>query len=134
MKAMRPLFLLLLTVFLSACTGKSSGPTDAEARAALEQQIKDFSQGCIKLVEFHRTGEKALGNVIIVDANAKVEFLEDCNWPIETSVMVLKTPPGGTSNVKKGDLRTLNIDLQFVETEHGWKSGQKKDTGSNVVQ
>jgi hypothetical protein len=63
MKPLRLLIPLLLAAFLSACSSNPGTPTEADARAALEQDIKDFSQGCIRLVDFHKTGEKALVSV-----------------------------------------------------------------------
>ena len=112
MKTLRLLIPILLTAFLSACSSNPSAPTEADARAAVEQDIKDFSQGCIKLVDFHKTGEKVLGSVMLVNATAKIEFLEDCDWPIETMVVVLKILPGATPNVRKGEQRTVHFRLQ----------------------
>jgi hypothetical protein len=134
MKTSQLLIPLLLAVFLFACSRRPNGPTEADARAALEQEIKDFSQRCIKLVEFHKTGETALGSVILVEASAEIEFLEDCNWPMNTLVMVTKSSPGATPNVSKGDHRTLNVKLQFHQTGQGWKATQKKDLGSKPTQ
>ena len=134
MKSLRLFIPLLLAAFLSACSSNPSAPTEADARAALEQDIKDFSQGCIKLVDFHKTGEKVLESVMLVNATARIEFLEDCNWPIETTVAALKIVPGATPNVRKGEQRTANLTLQFQKTDQGWKATQKKDPGSKLTQ
>ena len=119
--------------FLSACSSKPSEPTEAEARAALEQQIKDFSQGCIKLVEFHKTGESNFESLMIVNANAKIEFLDDCDWPIEPLMLATKAVPGTPSKMKKGEQRTVDLTLQFVKTDTGWKATQKNDAGSKAT-
>lgn len=130
MKPLRLLIPALLAAILSACSSNPSAPTEADARAALEEDIKDLSQGCIKLVDFHKTGEKLLGSVILVSASAKIEFLEDCNWPIDTMVVVTRIVPGGTANVRKGEQRTVNLTLQFHKTDRGWKAAEKKEPGS----
>lgn len=127
MKDMKPTQLvipLLIGAFLSACSSNPGAPSEADARAALEQQIQAFSQGCIKLVEFHKTSaqEKDLGGVMLVNARAEIEFLEDANWPIDTLVVVTKMVPGNTPNVKKGERRTVNLTLQFHKTDQGWKA------------
>ncbi len=72
---------------------------------------------------FHKTShaEQDLGGVRLVEVQAELEFLEACHWPLETSVLVLKTPPGGQANVKKGDRRTVNLTLQFHPTDEGWQ-------------
>ena len=130
MKPLRLLAPLLLAAFLSACSSHPSAPTEADARAALEQDIEIFSQGCIKLVDFQKTGEKQLESVMLVSASAKIEFLEDCNWPIDTLVVVTKIVPGVTANVRKGEQRTVNLTLYFQMTDRGWKAVHKKEPGS----
>ena len=112
---------LLLAALFSACSSHPSAPSEADARAALEQQIQTLSQGCTKLVEFHKTGEQELGPVRLVQARAEIEFLEDCYWPLDTQVVVLRVTPGQTANVRKGDRRIVNLTLQFNQTEQGWK-------------
>jgi hypothetical protein len=134
MKTLRLLIPLLLAAFLSACSSNPSLPTEADARAAVEQDIKDFSQGCIKLVDFHKIGEKVLESVMLVNATAKIEFLEDCNWPIETTVAALKIVPGATPNVRKGEQRTVNLTLQFHKTDGGWKATHKKESVPKLTQ
>ena len=134
MKTLRLLIPLLLAAFLSACSSNPSAPTEADARAAVEQDLKDFSQGCVKLVDFNKTGEKVLESVMLVTATAKIEFLEDCNWPFDTTVAALKIVPGATPNVRKGEQRTVNLTLQFQKTDQGWKATQKKDPGSKLTQ
>lgn len=121
---------LLLGALLSACSPKFNAPTETDARAVLEQQIRDTSQGLIKLVEFRKTGEKTLESVLLVNATAKIEFLEDCNWPIDTMVLALKLVPGATPNVRKGEQRTVDLTLQFQKTGDGWKAIQAKDQPS----
>jgi len=115
MKTLRLLIPILLPAFLSACSSNPSAPTEADARAAVEQDIKDFSQGCIKLVDFHKTGEKVLGSVMLVNATAKIEFLEDCDWPIETSRRS-KDTPGGYAQREKG--RTADCSFQVAVSEN----------------
>ena len=110
---------MLIGALLSACSPKVPAPTEADARAVLEQQMRDTSQGLIKLVEFRKTGEKTLENVLLVNATAKIEFLEDCNWPIDTKVFALKLVPGATPNVRKGELRTVDLTLQFQKAGDG---------------
>lgn len=134
MKPLRLLIPILLAAFLSACSTNPSAPTEAETRAAVEQDIKDLSQGCIKLVDFHKTGEKVLESVMLVNATAKIEFLEDCNWPIDTTVAALKMVPGATPNVKEGEQRTANLTLQFQRTDRGWKATHKKESGPKLTQ
>jgi hypothetical protein len=118
---------LLIAAFLSACSSNPSVPTEADARAAVEQDIKAFSQGCIKLVDFHKTGEKLLESVMLVNATARIEFLEDCIWPIDTTVAALRIAPGGTPNVRKGEQRTVNLTLQFHKTDRDWKATTKNE-------
>jgi hypothetical protein len=118
--------LLLLAASLSACSSKPGGPSEADARAALEQQIQAFSKGCIKLVRFDTDKDQNmdLGNVLLVKATAEIEFLEDCNWPIETTVLALKTTGREVPNVRKGERRTIYLTLQFHRTKTGWKATQ----------
>jgi PBP1b-binding outer membrane lipoprotein LpoB len=113
---------LLLAAFLASCSSNPGAPTEAEARAAVEREIEDFSQGCIKLVDFHKTGEKMMESVVLVNATARIEFLEDCNWPMDTVVVALKVVPGATPNVRKGEQRTAHLTLQFHKTDRGWKA------------
>ena len=134
MRPLRLFILLLLAAILSTCSSNPSAPTEADARAAVEQDIKDFSQGCIKLVDFHKTGEKVLESVMLVNATARIEFLEDCNWPIDTMVAALKIVPGATPNVRKGEQRTANLTLQFHKTDRGWKATHKKEPGPKLTQ
>lgn len=133
MKPTPLLVLLLVAVVTAACTRHSGAPSAADARAALEQDIQDFSQGCIKLVAIKTTGEHELASVMVVNASAEIEFLEDCTWPIETLVVALKTADGQTPNVKKGEHRTVHLTLQFHKTAQGWKPTQKKDPGSKAA-
>ncbi len=118
--------LLLLAASLSACSSKPGGPPETAARAALEQQIQAFSQGCIKLVRFqtNRDQNMDLGKIMLVKGTAEIEFLEDCNWPIETTVLALKTTGREVPNIRKGDRRTVYVTLQFHKTETGWKATQ----------
>ena len=136
-KHMKPIQLLtplLFVALFSACSPNSTTPTEADARAVLEQQIRDFSQGLIKLMEFQKTGEKALDTLVLVNATAKIEFLEDCTWPFDTTVIALKVVPGATPNVRKGEQRTVNLTLQFQKTDRGWKATQAKDQKSKPTQ
>jgi hypothetical protein len=126
----RLLIPLLLGALLSACSPQITAPTESDARAVLEQQMRDTSEGLIKLVEFRKTGEKTLESVLLVNATAKIEFLEDCNWPIDTMVFALKLVPGATPNVRKGEQRTLDLTLQFQKTGDGWKATPAKDQPS----
>lgn len=130
MKPFQLVMPLLLARLLSACSSNPSWPTEADARAALEQDMKNFSQGCIKLLEFHKTGERVWESVCLVEASAQIEFLEDCDWPIDTMVLVLKVVPGATPNVRKGEQRSVNLTLQFHQTDHGWKATQMKASES----
>ena len=134
MKPIQLLTPLLFVALFSACSPNSTTPTEADARAVLEQQIRDFSQGLIKLMEFQKTGEKALDTLVLVNATAKIEFLEDCNWPFDTMVVTLKTVPGDAPNVRKGEQRTANLTLQFHKTDRGWKTRDKKDPGQKLTQ
>ena len=134
MKSIQLLIPLLLGALFSACSPNSTPLTEADARAALEQQIRDFSQGFIKLVEFQKTGETVAGKVMLVDATVKIEFLEDCDWPIEKTVIALKVVPGATPNVRKGEQRTFSLTLQFQKTDGGWKDTWAKDSKSKPTQ
>ncbi|MEN9676333.1 MAG: hypothetical protein RIS76_2229 [Verrucomicrobiota bacterium] len=134
MKPIQLLIPLLLVALFSACSPNPTSPTEAEARAVLEQQIRNSSQGLIKLMEFQKTGEKALESVMLVNATAKIEFLEDCNWPMDTMVVALKVIPGATPNVRKGEQRTVNLTLQFQKTDRGWKPAEAKDSKSKPTQ
>lgn len=134
MKFIQLLIPLLLGALFSACSPNSTPLTEADARAALEQQIRDFSQGCIKLVEFQKTGETEAGKVMLVYTTVKIEFLEDCDWPIEKTVIALKVVPGATPNVRRGEQRTFNLTLQFQKTDGGWKDTWAKDSKSNPAQ
>lgn len=121
MKPIQRLIPLLLAAVLSACSG-SREPSEAQARAALEQQIKASSQGCVKLLEFHKFSaqQEGAGGVILVKANAKIEFLEDCVWPSDSQVVATKLVPGATPNVKKGERRSVNLTLRFQKADRGW--------------
>ncbi len=112
---------LLLAAFLSACSRNHRVPSEADVRAAVEQQIQASSQGCIKLLQFHKTSDLEGGNVLLVKASAELEFLEDCHWLTNTDVIVLKTTKGETPNVRKGEHRTANLSLQFRKTDRGWE-------------
>lgn len=130
----RLLAVLLLAAVLSACSNNTSAPTEADARAAVEQEIKDFSQGCIQLVAFQKTGEKVLGSVMLVNATVTIEFLEDCNWPMDTMFVVARLVPGATPGVIKGERRTVHRTRQFQKTDRGWKASQMNDPGSKPTQ
>ena len=134
MKPVRLLRPLLLGALFSACSPNSAPLPEADARAALEQQIRDFSQGFIKLVEFQKTGETVAGKVMLVDATVKIEFLEDCDWPFEKTVIALKVVPGATPSVRKGERRTFSLTLQFQKTDGGWKDTLAKDSKSKPTQ
>lgn len=111
----------LLAVCLTACSRQDAAPTAAEARVVVERDIAAFSQGCIRLLDFHKTGERPLGTVLLVDATATIEFLEDCQWPLGTTVLAFRIPPGTTPGVRKGEQRTLPLELQFHQTKQGWE-------------
>lgn len=64
---------------------------------------------------------------MLVKANAEIEFLKDCNWPIDTLVLATKTVPGTTPNARKDDRRPLNLTTQFHRTKDWWKEAQRKD-------
>ena len=134
MKPIHLLILLLLAALFSACSPKSTAPTEADARAVLEQQIRDYSQGLIKVVDFQKTGETETGKVMLVYTTAKIEFLEDCDWPIEKTIIALKVVPGATPNVRKGEQRTVDVTLQFEKRDGSWKDTWAKDTKSNPTQ
>jgi hypothetical protein len=134
MKSIQLLILLLFGALFSACSPNSTPHTEADARAALEQQIRDFSQGLIKLVEFKKTGERVAGTVMLVGATVKIEFLEDCDWPFEKTVIALKVVPGATPQVKKGEQRTFSLTLMFQKTDGGWKDTWAKDSKSKPTQ
>ncbi len=127
-KTLPILALLLLTLCLAACSGPLNPPTEAEARAVMERDITNFSQGCIKLVKFRLINEQELGNILMVKAEAEIEFLADCNWPIETLVLVTKPLPGAVPTMKKGDRRMMNVTLQFSRSEQGWIPTELKKT------
>ena len=71
---------------------------------------------------------------MLVDATVKIEFLEDCDWPIEKTVIALKVVPGATPNVRKGEQRTVNLTLEFLKTDGDWKATQAKDSKSKPTQ
>lgn len=125
MKAIKLMMPLLLAALLSACCpGKPDTPSEAAARMAVEQQIQAFSQGCIKLVQFHKHDgqDRILGDTMLVKATAELEFLQDCNWPINTQLLALKTIGREIPNVRKGEHRTADLTLQFHRTDSGWKA------------
>ena len=86
------------------------------------------------MVDFNKTSEKVLESVMLVNSTAKIEFLEDCNWPIDTTVAALKIVPGATPNVRKGEQRTVNLTLQFHKTDRGWKATHKNEPGPKLTQ
>ena len=121
MKSPLLLIPLLLATFLSACSSNHRVPPEADVRAAVEQQIQASSQGCIKLLQFHKTSDQELGNLLLVKATAELEFLEDCQWLTNNQLIVLKIIKGQTPNVKKGEHRTANLSLQYHKTDRGWE-------------
>lgn len=127
---LRPLF---VAAILTSCNGSPTPPSEADARAALERNIGEFSQGCIKLVDFRKTGKKELGDVTLVTASADIEFLEDCHWPFKTAMIVLKITEGETPGVKKGERRTVTVTLQFHRTGKGWEPTGEKTTATETT-
>ncbi len=126
MKPAKLLLPLLLATFLSACSNNPDRPSEADVRAVVEQQIQNFSQGCIKLLQFqmNKDQERELGSVLLVKATAEIEFLEDCKWPFDSQLLALKTTGTDTPDVKKGDRRTVHLTIQFHKTPQGWKPTQ----------
>lgn len=121
---------LVLAFVLSACSGGSTGPTEAQARAVLDEDVQKFSQGCIQVLEFRKTEELDLDRLMLVNAIVRIEFLQDCVWPIENLVVVTKTVPGVSPNVHKGDQRTLNVPFLFEKADGAWKPVRPKETTS----
>ncbi len=132
MKILRLWFPFVLAFVLTACSGGSTGPTEAQARAMLEEDIQKFSQGCIQLLEFRKTQEKPMDSLMAVSATVRIEFLQDCVWPNERLVVVLKTAPGLSPNVRKGDQRIVNLDFLFEKSDGGWKAVRPKDSKSGM--
>jgi hypothetical protein len=129
-KILRLWFPLVLAFVLSACSGGSTGPTEAQARAMLEEDIQKFSQGCIQLLEFKKTEEKQMDSLMSVSATVRIEFLQDCVWPNERLVVVSKLVPGVSPNVRKGDQRIVSLDFLFEKADGGWKPVRPKDATS----
>ena len=102
MKILRLWFPMVLAFVLTACSGGSTGPTEAQARAMLEEDIQKFSQGCIQLLEFRKTQEKPMDSLMAVTATVRLEFLQDCVWPTERPAAVLTTPPGLSPHLREG--------------------------------
>jgi hypothetical protein len=123
-------FPLVLAFVLSACSGGSTGPTEAQARAMLEEDIQKFSQGCIELLEFKKTEEKQMDSLMSVSATVRLEFLQDCVWPNERLVVVSKIVPGVSPNVRKGEQRIINLDFLFEQSDGGWKAVRPKESKS----
>lgn len=122
MRRYRLLIPLLLAALFSACSSKSNAPSEAEARAVVEQDIKDLSQGCIRLLDCRKGGEVVLESMMVVNVSATIEFLEDCYWPTDQTVAVQKIAPGVTPNAKKGEQRTISLILYFQKSGRGWKA------------
>ena len=135
--------LFLALVGLGSC-GRSSSPSESEARTKLERQIQRESGGLIKLVSFEKTDgitrELVGGKNYEMIYTAEIEFLENCIWRGGNDVV----PWDGTFNAKrndgpatgalaysayslgltlaqKGQRLKFNGTLVLEQTENGWR-------------
>ena len=139
------LFLACLGAALSGCSGP---PSASDGRQAIEDRMKQQSQGRMRLVQFQKTnGELAevMGvKVYTLEYETEIEFLEACKWNIitfagaimddEASFRTTKSPdkplnelaqlaesatnPG--TEVSKGQKFKLVGAIRFEKKEKGW--------------
>jgi hypothetical protein len=125
--------LLAIAVALSLI-GCSDKPSEADARAKLEAQIQQQSNGFISLASFQKTDGvmHEFGGMKTYQMNydADIEFLNDCFWSgfndgmsfathkmdrIE-NIPIFVTP----KQAKKGEHFRFNGRMDFQKTERGW--------------
>jgi hypothetical protein len=136
---------ILLTICIAvALAGCSDTPSASNARAKLENQIQQQSNGLIKLVSFEKT-DGAMHEMMGMKAyemsyTAEVEFLDDCLWSAGNNFTGWEgnfraqrgqAPSGGALNAffnasqglqpaKKGDRFKFTGRMNFEKTERGW--------------
>jgi general secretion pathway protein G len=138
---------------LSICawlTGCSSSPSARDGERAIQDHIKNESEGRIKLVGFEKTNGQ-LGEIFGVkvygmDFAADIEFLEDCKW-VEASFQTSKLTPLPQNSlsqlfdtlqnpgkpVSKGQRTQLSGVVHFVKKENGWTVDTVEITRSTPI-
>jgi hypothetical protein len=135
---------LLIVALTFALVGCSDTPSASDARAKLESQIQQQSNGIIKLVSFQKTDgamQEMMGMKIYqMSYSAEVEFLDNCIWSAGNDLMGWdgsfraqrnQALPSGALNdffnasqgvkpAKKGDHFRFTGHMEFEKTERGW--------------
>ena len=123
MKPSHAIIILCLTAFISSC---SRLPSENDARAAVEQKIRDHANGLVRLVSFNKT------NATKIDAfagysiayTAEIEFLDDCLWEHKIGFIAKRGHKSeldfGVVEVKKGQNVEIESAIFFQKTEKGW--------------
>jgi TPR repeat protein len=137
--------LLLLSSVCAILAGCSSSPSSGDGERAIQDRIKDQSEGRIKLARFEKTngaqGELMGLKFYALEFEAETEFTEDCKWlngvsgqplSFRTSIPIVQPQSGfswkafadDTQNpgtlVKKGQRAMLAGTVRFVKKERGW--------------
>jgi hypothetical protein len=128
-----------------ALVGCSDTLSQSDARQKLENQIRQQSNGLIKLVSFEKTDgvmHEMMGmKAYEMSYSAEVEFLDDCIWSAGNNLMGWdgsfraqrsQALPSGALNdffdasqglkpAKKGEHFRFTGHLEFEKTERGWQ-------------
>jgi hypothetical protein len=127
----KSVFPIVVALSLIGCSGK---PSEAVARANLQEQIQRESSGRIRLASFQKTDGvmREFGGVKTYEMtyDAEIEFLEDCYWTGFNDGMSFQThkmdrperiPLGVTPRrANKGQHLRFGGHINFQKTERGW--------------
>jgi|ERR1043166_5532311 len=143
-----PLIILAGIVLVSIAVGNrqtlSNGrPSESEARAALDQKIRNQSRGLIRLASFQKTNgmEQNFGGMRAyqMDYTADIEFVNDCMWSGGNSLegwsgdFVAQSGQQsggldgflslsqGMQQARRGQHQRISGQFHFVKTEQGWR-------------
>ncbi len=142
---MKKSFLILIAGLYVILTGCSSTPSASNGEQAIQDRIKQESEGRIKLTEFQKTNgqqREVMGvKMYALEFDAQIEFTEDCKWitgmfgqqlSFRTSKPAAQKQTGfdwktfreaadnpGTM-VAKGQKVKISGVVRFVKKEKGW--------------
>ena len=142
-KAVKHAALLLSVCMAGALSGCSSSPSVGDGERAVQDRIKQESEGRIKLVKFEKTNglQAEVGGVktYAMEFTAEIEFTEDCKWVTGMFGMQLgfrtsKPLPKGANALEqfrdasmntgdlfaKGQKAQVSGVVRFVKKERGW--------------
>lgn len=134
-----PVWRLIPYLVLIGLTGCGGPPSESTGRKTLDHQIREQSQGHIKLVIFKKTNGKGDANYYQVEYEAKIEFLDTGAWSSGNAMSssrefgfalrqagnnpMLQLMGGmtGDVDVQKGQQQAITGTLVYEKTEKGWR-------------